>query len=135
MAALRLGSPALRARLMDLYLSLNCCPEVPEVLRDLKVRGMRLAILSNGDHVLSVEEVGVFKPHPSAYRLAVERLAIDPKAGCFVSSNGWDACAAQDNGFRAGLVQPVWPGAGTRPRSARGKDFDPVGTPGHMRVQ
>lgn len=119
MATLRLGSPALRARLMDLYLSLSCYPEVPEVLRALKGKGMRLAILSNGtpamldaavrnsqlagifDHVLSVEEVGIYKPHPLVYRLAADRLAIDPKEGCFVSSNGWDACAAQANGFRA----------------------------------
>jgi 2-haloacid dehalogenase len=119
MATLRMKDPVLRQRLMDLYLSLSCYPEVPETLRALKHQGKRLAILSNGtpamldaavtnsglagvfDHVLSVEEVGVYKPHPSVYRLAAERLAIAPGEGCFVSSNGWDACAAQSNGFRA----------------------------------
>lgn len=119
LATLKMGDPALRERLMNLYLSLSCYPEVPLVLRALKERGMRLAILSNGtpamlesavtnsglagvfDHVLSVEEVGVYKPHPSVYRLAADRLAISTWEGCFVSSNGWDACAAQFNGFRA----------------------------------
>jgi len=119
LASLRLGSPALRSRLMELYLSLGCYPEVPGVLATLKAAGLRLAILSNGtpsmldsavrhsglagvfDHVLSVEEVGVYKPHPSVYRLAAERLGIDAGQACFVSSNGWDACAAQANGFHA----------------------------------
>src|SRR5262249_46574540 len=61
-------------------------------LRKLKTAGMRTAILSNGspamlagavkaarlepmlDAVLSVEEVGVYKPHPKVYQLAVDRL-------------------------------------------------------------
>ena len=48
LSALRLEDPALRARLMDLYLVLSAYPEVPGVLRRLKAAGMKLAILSNG---------------------------------------------------------------------------------------
>ena len=88
------------------------------MLRELKGRGMKLAILSNGtppllaavvrnsgledvfDAVLSVEEVGVYKPHPSVYRLAAERLQIAPARICFLSSNGWDAYSAKAFGFR-----------------------------------
>ena len=51
--------------------------------------------------VLSVEEVGVFKPHPSVYRLASDRLQLAPGAICFLSSNGWDAYAAKAFGFHA----------------------------------
>src|SRR5947207_8185073 len=83
-----------RDRLMSLYRRLECFPEVPQVLRRLKEAGFVTAILSNGspamladavagaklgsllDHVLSVEEVGVFKPHARVYRLAVDRLGV-----------------------------------------------------------
>ncbi len=118
LATLRIERPGLRDRLMNLYLQLNTYPEVPAMLRELKGRGMKLAILSNGtppmlaavvsnsglegvfDAVLSVEEVGVFKPHPSVYRLAAERLQIAPARICFLSSNGWDAFSAKAFGFR-----------------------------------
>ena len=40
--------PALRERLLELYLALDPFPEVPEVLRRLKAAGMVTAILSNG---------------------------------------------------------------------------------------
>jgi 2-haloacid dehalogenase len=55
------------------------------------------------DAVLSVEEVGAFKPDPRVYRLAVDRLGIPPAAIAFVSSNGWDAHAASAFG-----MQVVW---------------------------
>lgn len=109
---------ALRDRLMQLYLRLEPFPEVPGVLRELKQSGYKLAILSNGsprmlaaavehaaldgifDAVLSVEEVGVFKPHPRVYRLATERLSIPAGAIAFQSSNAWDAHAASAFGMR-----------------------------------
>ena len=121
LATLKIERPGLRDRLMDLYLRLGTYPEVPAMLRELKGRGMKLAILSNGtppmlaavvknsgldgvfDAVLSVEEVGVFKPHPSVYRLAAERLQIAPARICFLSSNGWDAFSAKAFGF-----QVIW---------------------------
>jgi 2-haloacid dehalogenase len=121
LATLKIERPGLRDRLMDLYLRLGTYPEVPAMLRELKGRGMKLAILSNGtppmlaavvgnsglggvfDAVLSVEEVGVFKPHPSVYRLAAERLKIAPARICFLSSNGWDAFSAKAFGF-----QVIW---------------------------
>lgn len=77
----------------------------------------KLAILSNGapdmlnavvkhngfdtllDAVLSVEEVGVFKPDPRVYQLAVDRLGFDKSEIAFVSSNGWDAAGAKAFGF------------------------------------
>ncbi len=118
MATQGIDDPALRQRLMDLYLGLGAYPEVAPVLRRLKSRGMKLAILSNGtpamlaaavanaglsglfDAVLSVEEVGVYKPHPSVYRLTLERLGITADQVCFLSSNGWDAYSAKAFGYR-----------------------------------
>ncbi len=118
LAQLGIERPGLRERLMQLYLRLGAFPEVPAMLNALKQRGIRLAILSNGspsmlaavvrnsglesvfDAVLSVEEVGVFKPHRSVYGLAVQRLALAPERICFLSSNGWDAYSAKAFGFR-----------------------------------
>ena len=115
---LGLEDAALRQQLMSLYRTLECFPEVPETLRQLKAAGFVTAILSNGtpsmlhdavagsnlgdliDDVLSVEEAGVFKPHPSVYQLAVDRLRTPPEAIAFQSSNAWDAYAASAFGMR-----------------------------------
>jgi 2-haloacid dehalogenase len=118
MASLRLADPALRERLMNLYLTLSAYPEVPETLQRLKSAGIKRAILSNGspkmlaaaaenagiaellDAVLSVEQVGVYKPHPSVYGLACQHLKLAAPQICFLSSNGWDAYSAKAFGFR-----------------------------------
>jgi 2-haloacid dehalogenase len=110
--------PGLRDRLMKLYLALEPFPEVGEILRQLKRHGLKLAILSNGspkmlasvvdharlnglfDAVLSVEEVGAFKPSPKVYQLAVDRLGVSAKEIAFQSSNAWDAYAASAFGMR-----------------------------------
>jgi 2-haloacid dehalogenase len=115
---LGIDGTALHHRLMSLYLRLDTFPEVPEMLARLKAAGMTTAILSNGsprmlqaavdnaeirgllDHVLSVEEAGVFKPHRSVYQLAVDRLGVAPQAISFQSSNAWDAHAASAFGMR-----------------------------------
>jgi 2-haloacid dehalogenase len=115
---LQIARPELRRRLMDLYLTLDPFREVPGVLKRLKGAGLRLAILSNGtpsmlaaavdgaglaplfDAVLSVEEVGVYKPHPKVYQLAVDRLGLPASAIAFQSSNAWDAHAASAFGMR-----------------------------------
>lgn len=118
MEALGVTSAALRASLMDTYLELDAFPEVAETLRRLKAAGLKNAILSNGtpgmlrsavenahiadllDEVLSIEEVGVYKPDPSVYQLAVDRLSLDCVEILFLSSNAWDAYAASAFGMR-----------------------------------
>jgi 2-haloacid dehalogenase len=115
---LGLAAPGLRDRLMNLYLNLEAFPEVRGVLQTLKGRGFVTAILSNGtpdmlnaaiqaaglaavlDVALSVEEVGVFKPDPRVYQLAVDRLGVPAAAISFQSSNAWDAYAASAFGMR-----------------------------------
>ena len=52
------------------------------------------------DDVLSVEDVGVYKPDPRVYALAVERLGVAAEQICFQSSNAWDAVGAKAFGFR-----------------------------------
>ena len=115
---LGLAEAGVRDRLMGLYRTLDCFPEVPDVLRRLKDAGFVTAILSNGspsmladvvaaarldgllDHVWSVEEVGVFKTNPRVYQLAVDRVGVAPGAISFQSSNAWDAHAASAFGMR-----------------------------------
>ena len=132
---LGLDDPQLRARLMDLYLGLDVFPEVPAMLQRLKAAGLKTAILSDGsrdmldavvnkagiggflDAVLSVEAVGVYKPHPRAYRLAADRLAIPAGAISFQSSNAWDAYAASAFGMRVAWCNRY----GQRPERLPGK--------------
>ena len=115
---LGLADPALRQRLMDLYRTLTVFPEVPETLRRLRAAGLKTAILSNGspamlasavagntlgallDAVISVEEVGVFKPDPRVYQHALDHLGMTAEAVSFQSSNAWDAYAASAFGMR-----------------------------------
>jgi 2-haloacid dehalogenase len=127
--------PSLREPLMQAYLALDAYPEVPDALRRLRAGGLKTAILSNGepgmlgaaarsagiadllDAVLSVEEVGIFKPHPKVYQLAVDRLAVRPDQIAFQSSNAWDVSGAATFGLRAvwinrlGLPPERLPGA------------------------
>ncbi|MDH3667091.1 MAG: haloacid dehalogenase type II [Paracoccaceae bacterium] len=107
----------LRARLLQLYWELSAYPEVPEMLRALKEAGMNTAILSNGtpdmlegavnaagigevlDACLSVQSLGVYKPHRSVYGLVRAYFGCSAREVLFVSSNCWDACAASGYGF------------------------------------
>jgi 2-haloacid dehalogenase len=115
--SLKLVDPQLRTQLMELYLQISAYPDVPNALARLKNGGLKCAILSNGspnmlaaavknaginnllDAVLSVEEVKVYKPHPTVYQLAVDRLGLKESEICFISSNGWDAYSAKAFGF------------------------------------
>ncbi|MEM7471614.1 MAG: haloacid dehalogenase type II [Pseudomonadota bacterium] len=116
-----LADRELRERLLQLYWELQAYPEVPDMLATLKGAGLNTAILSNGsppmldgavqsaglsellDDVLSVESVGVFKPHKSVYDLVGKRFGCTNDEVLFVSSNGWDAAASSGYGF-----QTVW---------------------------
>ncbi|MGO9740515.1 MAG: haloacid dehalogenase type II [Roseiarcus sp.] len=117
-----LGDPALRAELMQLYLTLQPFPEVLGALAALKARGLTIAILSNGapamlasavrsaglgdriDHAFSVDAVGAFKTDRRVYQYALDALALQSRQVLFASSNGWDAYAAADFGFRVAWI-------------------------------
>ncbi|RMD48069.1 MAG: haloacid dehalogenase type II [Alphaproteobacteria bacterium] len=123
------GDPELRERLLALYWELEAYPEVPAMLAALREAGHATAILSNGapamlegavrsagigdllDAVLSVEEVGVFKPHPRVYGLVPERFGCAPGEVLFVSANGWDAAYGAAFGFTT-----VWVNRSGAPR-------------------
>lgn len=115
MLRLELSEAAAR-RLMDAYLVLKAFPDVTDTLA--RLHGRKLVVLSNGspamlnavvrhtgldhvlDTVLSVDALRIFKPHPSVYAYAAERLQTPTGAIGFVSSNFWDVAGATSFGFR-----------------------------------
>ena len=117
--ALKIEDVGLRDELMTLYLKLDAYPDVAEALKAVRSKSKRTAILSNGspsmldsamraagleksiDMVLSVEDVGIYKPSRRVYRHAMQKLQIqDAPSICFVSANSWDAQAAAQFGFQ-----------------------------------
>lgn len=89
----------------------------------------RLAILSNGspamlqalvrhagfesrfERLISVDARRTFKPHPEAYRCAVDALGLAPAEILLVSSNGFDIAGARHFGLRTLRIERVSPGA------------------------
>ncbi|HXV98852.1 MAG TPA: haloacid dehalogenase type II, partial [Anaerolineae bacterium] len=110
-------------RLMEAYLHLAPYPEVPEALSALS--DYPLAILSNGSpdmlaavvsnadlqgafaHVISVDEIKIYKPDPQVYQLAVDKLGLEAGTIGFVSSNSFDIIGATSFGFRTYWVNRV----------------------------
>jgi 2-haloacid dehalogenase len=104
------------AALMEAYLHLSPYAEVPGALA--RLQSLPLAILSNGSPamldplvrnagladrfsaVLSVDALRIYKPHPSVYQYAVDRLSTPAREIAFISSNYWDIAGATVFGFR-----------------------------------
>lgn len=112
------ANKALRTDLLHAYMHLDCYPEVPSVLKSLKMSGAKLAILSNGspsmleaavrsaaldmvlDEVFSVDRVRRFKTDPAVYEMVTSAWRLYPEAVSFQSSNRWDIAGATRAGFR-----------------------------------
>jgi len=131
--------------LMEAYLTLSPFPDSAEALDSLV--GTPCAILSNGtpamlrsvvknagwegrfQHILSVDAVKVYKPHPSVYQLAASELGVKAQEIMFVSSNGWDAAGAKTFGF-----QVCWLHRTTEPVEVLGIQPDRIiKTPLHLK--
>lgn len=108
------------ARIMEGWQALEPFPDALPGLARLKAR-FKLAVLSNGerdylarlvkdrmrfdfDAVISVQDVGVFKPSPQVYRYAARRLGAEPHALMMVSAHSFDAVGARISGYRAAYV-------------------------------
>jgi 2-haloacid dehalogenase len=116
-------TPETRKRLMEAYLSLAVFPDVKPGLVALKKKGLRLAILSNGepnmleaavenggisgllDGIFSIEEVGIYKPSPQVYNLGPGRMKVSNAELGFVSSNSWDINGAASAGLTTFWIQ------------------------------
>ena len=121
LAATNIKAPKLYDLLMPIYRQPNCFDDVKPTLIALKEKGIKTAILSNGtrpmlqagiqktaleglmDQVISVDDIGIFKPSPKVYQYAVDRLQLPTSSFVFISSNPWDIAGAGQFG-----LQTVW---------------------------
>lgn len=118
--ALQISEAGLADELMSDMLALEPFADATAAVQALRAQSKRLAILSNGspsmldtmirrvgleqsfEQVLSVEEVGIYKPSRRVYRLVMQKFGLkDAPSVCFVSGNGWDAHSAAQFGFQA----------------------------------
>jgi 2-haloacid dehalogenase len=128
---------ALRARLLEAYFKLDAFPDARAALTALKAKGMRTAILSNGnphmlegavtaagigadlDAVFSVDTIRIYKPRREVYALVTDAFRLAPAEVAFVSSNRWDVMGATAFGFRC-----VWVNRANAPEEY--PEFAPV---------
>jgi 2-haloacid dehalogenase len=112
-----------RERLTEEYQNLQPFPDVIPGLERLRSEGHTLVAFSNGveqtarvllgrggvlDHleaVVSVDDLGTFKPDPEVYRYLARRLERPVEETWLVSSNAWDVIGAKSAGLRAAWVR------------------------------
>ena len=109
----------MKNELLNLYKILSPYPEVKEVLKNLKRRNKRLAILSNGtpdllkelvlsndlnnlfDDLFSIEEVKIYKPASKVYEMPIKKYNIKANEITFLSANTWDVSGAGNYGYNS----------------------------------
>jgi 2-haloacid dehalogenase len=64
----------------------------------------RAGLLDRIDDVVSVTEVGRFKPHPEVYAHALRRLGAQAETTWFVAGHWWDTTGAGRAGLRTAWV-------------------------------
>ena len=110
---------SMRDELLNLYKILSTYNEVPEVLKTLKEKKFKLAILSNGtptllnelvksnklhnlfDDLFSIEQVGIYKPDSKVYDLPIKKYQIEKNEVAFLSANTWDVSGGGNYGYNA----------------------------------
>ena len=110
---------SMRNELLDLYKTLSPFKEVPEVLKLLKKKNYKLAILSNGtpallnqlvksnnldnlfDDLFSIEQVGIYKPDSKVYDIPIKKYNIQKNEVAFLSANTWDVSGGGNYGYNA----------------------------------
>ena len=110
---------SMKSELLNLYKVLSPYPEVREILKKLKEKEYKLAILSNGtpallnelvksnnlenifDNLFSIEEVGIYKPDSKVYDMPIKKYQIKAEEIAFLSSNTWDVSGGGNYGFNA----------------------------------
>ena len=118
MKAFKIDS-SMKNELLNLYKVLSPYPEVKEVLKKLKEKNYKLAILSNGtpallnelvksnnldnlfDNLFSIEEVGIYKPDSKVYDMPIKKYQIKTNEVAFLSSNTWDVSGGGNYGYNA----------------------------------
>ena len=112
-------NPSMRNELLNLYKILTSFKEVPKVLKALKEKNYKLAILSNGtpallnelvksnnlekifDDLFSIEQVGIYKPNSKVYDMPIKKYQIQKNDVVFLSANTWDVSGAGNYGYNS----------------------------------
>ncbi|MBD1166228.1 haloacid dehalogenase type II [Pelagibacterales bacterium SAG-MED07] len=112
---------SMKNELLNLYKVLSPFKEVPGVLKTLKEKNFKLAILSNGtpallkelvksnnldnvfDDLFSIEQVGIYKPDSKVYDIPINKYRIQKNEIVFLSANTWDVSGGGNYGF-----QSIW---------------------------
>jgi len=110
---------SMRKELLDLYKILSTFKEVPEVLKSLKEKNYKLAILSNGtptllnelvksnnlenifDDIFFFFLVGIYKPDSKVYDLPINQYKIQKNEVIFLSANTWDVSGGGNYGYNS----------------------------------
>ena len=110
---------SMKNELLYLYKILSPFNEVPEVLKKLKKKNLKLAILSNGtpsllnqliksnnlenifSDIFSIEEVGIYKPDSKVYDIPIKKYQIKKEEVVFLSSNTWDVSGGGNYGYNS----------------------------------
>ena len=110
---------SMRNELLNLYKVLSSFREVPEVLKSLKKKNYKMAILSNGtptlldrlvksnnlenifDDIFSIEEVGIYKPDTKVYDMPIKKYQIQKDEVAFLSANTWDVSGGGNYGYNS----------------------------------
>ncbi len=110
---------SMKNELLYLYKILSPFNEVPKVLKTLKKKNLKLAILSNGtpsllnqlvksnnlenifNDIFSIEEVGIYKPDSKVYDMPIKKYQIKKEEVVFLSSNTWDVSGAGNYGYNS----------------------------------
>ena len=110
---------SMRNELLDLYKILTTFEEVPAVLKKLKEKKLKLAILSNGtpsllnelvksnnlndifDDIFSIEQVGIYKPDFKVYDMPIQEYDIEKNEVVFLSANTWDVSGGGNYGYNS----------------------------------
>jgi 2-haloacid dehalogenase len=108
---------SMKKELLNLYRVLSPFKEVPEVLKTLKEKNYKLAILSNGtpallneliesnnlknvfNDIFSIEEVGIYKPDSKVYDMPIKKYNILKEEVAFLSANTWDVSGGGNYGY------------------------------------
>ena len=110
---------SMKNELLNLYKVLSTFPEVNEVLKKLKEKKYKIAILSNGtpsllndlvkinnldnifDDIFSIEQVGIYKPDAKVYNIPIQKYKIKNDEIVFLSANTWDISGGGNYGYNA----------------------------------
>ena len=138
-AAARFGVELDPDDVLPLLARLPPYPDVRPAVGRLQEAGVAWAVLTNGGaeqtralleaaglaeqvwHVVSVEEVRAYKPHPAPYRHVVELLELPPERVTLVAAHGWDVLGARAAGLDAVWVDRIehhWPFPSAEPQRA-----------------